>query len=71
MNVKKDVVQNFEYRQLKSSRPKMPPVRIPKKVMEWTPEDIRIRGPPKCSWMQGIIRAVSERNFNDVWLPDE
>ena len=65
MGVGEDIVEKIEQKQLRwyGHVERMPPERIPRMVLQWIPTDRRKRGRPKCSWIQGIHRAMSDRNL--------
>jgi len=39
--------------------------RLPKIALKWMPKQKRARGRPKKNWMEGIKKAVNERNLNE------
>jgi len=39
--------------------------RLPKIAMKWMPKQKRARGRSKKSWMEGIKKAMNERNLNE------
>jgi len=39
--------------------------RLPKIALKWIPKQKRARGRPKKNWMEGIWKAMSERNLNE------
>ena len=39
--------------------------RLPKIALKWTPKQKRARGRPKKNWMEGIRKAMNERNLNE------
>lgn len=39
--------------------------RLPKIILEWTPMEKRKRGRPPRTWLQGVTKAMSERNLVD------
>ena len=39
--------------------------RLPKIALKWTPKQKRARGRPKKNWMEGIQKAMNERNQNE------
>ena len=39
--------------------------RMPKIALEWMPKQKRARGRPKKNWMEGIKKAMNERNLNE------
>jgi len=42
--------------------------RLPKTALKWMPKQKRARGRPKKNWMEGIRKAINERNLNeDQW----
>jgi len=38
--------------------------RLPKIELKWMPKQKRARGRPKKNWMEGIKKAMNERNLN-------
>ena len=42
--------------------------RLPKITLKWMPKQKRARGRPQKNWMEGIRKAMNERNLNeDQW----
>jgi hypothetical protein len=39
--------------------------RLPKIALNWMPKQKRARGRPKKNWMEGIKKAMNERNLNE------
>ena len=39
--------------------------RLPKIALKWMPKQKRARGKPKKNWMEGIKKAMNERNLNE------
>jgi len=39
--------------------------RLTKTALKWMPKQKRARGRPKRNWMEGIRKALNERNLND------
>jgi hypothetical protein len=39
--------------------------KLPKTAMKWMPKQKRARGRPKKNWMEGIKKAMNERNLNE------
>ena len=39
--------------------------RLPKIALQWMPKQETARGRPKKNWMQGIRKAMNERNLNE------
>ena len=39
--------------------------RLPKIAMKWVPKQKRARGRPKKNWLEGISKAMNERNLNE------
>jgi hypothetical protein len=37
--------------------------RLPRLALRWTPEQKRARGRPKKNWMEGVRKAMNERNL--------
>jgi hypothetical protein len=44
--------------------------RLPKMALKWIPKQERARGRPKKNWMEGIKKAMNERNLNEGQLED-
>ena len=38
---------------------------LPKIALKWMPKQIRARGRPKKNWVEGIRKAMNERNLNE------
>jgi hypothetical protein len=38
--------------------------RLPKIALKWMPKQKRARGRPKKNWMEGIRKAMNERNLS-------
>jgi len=45
--------------------------RLPKIVLKWMPKQNRARGRPKKNWMEGITKAMNERNLNEGQWEDK
>jgi len=39
--------------------------RLPKIALKWMPKQKRVRGRPKKNWMEGIRKAMNERNLSE------
>jgi len=39
--------------------------RLPKIALKWMPKQKRVRRRPKKNWMEGIRKAMNERNLNE------
>ena len=39
--------------------------RLPKMALKWMPKQKRARGRPKKNWMEGIRKAMNERNLSE------
>jgi hypothetical protein len=39
--------------------------RLPEIALKWMPKQKRARGRPKKNWMEGIRKAMNERNLNE------
>jgi hypothetical protein len=37
--------------------------RLPRIALRWIPEQRRARGRPNKNWMEGILKAMNERNL--------
>jgi hypothetical protein len=44
--------------------------RLPKIALNWIPNQKRARGRPKKNWMEGIKKAMNERNLNESQWED-
>jgi len=44
--------------------------RLPKIALKWMPKRKRARGRPKKNWMEGIRKAMNERNLNECQWED-
>ena len=44
---------------------KMAEGRLPKIALNWMPKRKRARGKPKKNWIEGITKAMDERNLNE------
>jgi len=44
--------------------------RLPKIASKWMPKQKRARGRPKKNWMEGIKKAMNERNLNESQWED-
>jgi len=40
--------------------------RLPKRALKWIPTQKTARGRPKKNWMEGITKAMNERNLNEA-----
>ena len=45
--------------------------RLPRIVLKWIPKQKRARGRPKKNWMEGIRKAMNERNLNECQWEDK
>jgi hypothetical protein len=39
--------------------------RLPRIALRWMPEQKRVRGRPKKNWMEGVRKAMNERNLQE------
>jgi hypothetical protein len=44
--------------------------RLPKIALKWVPKQARARGRPNKNWMEGIRKAMNERNLNEIQWED-
>jgi hypothetical protein len=44
--------------------------RLPKKALKWMPKQRKARGRPEKNWMEGIRKAMNERNLNECQWED-
>jgi hypothetical protein len=45
--------------------------RLPKISLKWMPKQKRARGRPKKNWVEGIKKAMNERNLNEGQWEDK
>ena len=67
---KPDIIDVIEKKRLQwyGHIKRMPEERIPKLIMEWTPEERRKRGRPRKTWMEEVQAAMISRNLEpDQW----
>ena len=62
---KQDIMDIIEKKRLQwyGHVKRMPEDRIPKVIMEWTPQERRKRGHPRKTWTQGVQAAMETRNL--------
>jgi len=56
---------NFELKCVNRNVQRMPEERLPKIALKWIPKQKRARVRPKKNWMEGIKKAMNERNLNE------
>ena len=61
------IVKEIEQNQLKwyGYVQRMVEGRLPKIALKWMPKQKKARGRPKKNWMEGIRKAMNERNLNE------
>ena len=61
------IIKEIEQNQLTwySHVQRMAEGRLPKIALKWMPKQKRTRGRPKKNWMEGIRKAMNERNLNE------
>jgi hypothetical protein len=61
------IIKEIEQNQLTSYGhvQRMAERRLPKMALKWMPKQRKARGRPKKNWMEGIKKAMHERNLND------
>jgi len=65
-----DIIDIIEQKRLQfyGQVKRMPEERIPKLIVDWLPREIRKRGRPRKTWMEGIQAAMATRNLEpDQW----
>ncbi|KAJ8952322.1 hypothetical protein NQ318_017216 [Aromia moschata] len=70
MGIKQTIVEEIRVKQLKwyGDVQRMTQERLPKQILEWTPEGRRKRGRPRKSWLEGINKEMQERGLEeDQW----
>jgi len=65
--IEETVIKETEQNQLTwySYVQRMTEGRLPKIALKWMPKQKRARGRPKKNWMDGIKKAMNERNLNE------
>ncbi|XP_044760299.1 uncharacterized protein LOC123317755 [Coccinella septempunctata] len=68
MGIEGTLMDDIEKRQLiwYGHIQRMSETRLPKQVMNWQPAERRKRGRPKTSWKQGVVKAMSTRNLQEL-----
>lgn len=70
MGVKHKITEDIQINQLRwyGHVQRMAEDRIPKKILNWTPQGRRKRGRPRLSWREGIDRDIRERGVDEnLW----
>jgi len=66
MNTAKKVLRKYLYQFLNEKRNVIiSNGRLPKIALNWMPKQKRARGRPKKNWMEGIRKAMNERNLSE------
>ena len=67
IGLKETIIKEIEQNQLTwyGDVQRMAKERLPKIVLKWMPKQKRARGRPKKNWMEGIKKAMNERNLNE------
>jgi len=62
-----DIVKEIEHNQLTwyGHVQSMVEGRLPKIALKWMPKQERARGRPNKNWMEGIRKAMNERNLSE------
>jgi hypothetical protein len=66
IGIEETIVKEIEQNQLTwyGHVQRMAEGRLPKIALKWKPKQERARGGPKKDWMEGIRKAMNERNLN-------
>jgi hypothetical protein len=66
-NTRKTIIKETEKNQLTcyGHVQRMAEGRLPKIALKWMPKQKRAQGKPKKNWLEGIKKAVNERNLNE------
>ena len=67
IRLEETIIKEIEQNQLMWYRhvQRMAEGRLPKISLKWLPKQKRARGRPKKNWMEGIRKAMNERNLNE------
>jgi len=67
IGLEETIIKELEQNQLKwyGHVQRMAEERLPKIALKWMPKQKRARGRPKKNWMEGIKKAMNERNLNE------
>ena len=67
IGVEETVIKETEQNQLTwyGHVQRMAEERLPKITLKWMPKQKRARGSPKKNWMEGIKKAMNDRNLNE------
>ena len=66
IGLEETIIKEIEQKQLTwyGHVQRMAEERLPKIALKWMPKQKRARGRPKKNWMEGIKKAMKERNLN-------
>jgi len=67
IGLEETIIKEFEQNQLTwyGQAQRMAKEGLPKIVLKWMPKQKTARGRPKKNWMEGIKKAMNERNLNE------
>jgi len=67
IGLEETIIKEIEQNQLKwyGHIQRMAEERLPKIALKWMPKQKRACGRPKKNWMEGIKKAMNERNLNE------
>jgi len=67
IGLKKTIIKEIEQNRLTwyGHVQRMAEERLPKIALKWMPKQKRARGRPNKNWMEGIKKAMNERNLNE------
>jgi len=67
IELEETIIKEIEHNQLTwyGHVQRMAEERLPKIALKWMPKQNRARGRPKKYWMEGIKKAMNERNLNE------
>jgi hypothetical protein len=72
IGVEESIIKEIEQKQLTwyGHVQRMAEKRLPSIALRWRPEQRRARGRPKKNWMEGIRKAMNERNLQESQWED-
>ena len=67
MGIEESIIKEIEQKQLTwyGHVQRMAEERLPRIALRWIPKQKRARGRPKKNWMEGIRKAMNERNLQE------
>ena len=74
MNIKNFILDYIRYKKLNwfGDVLRKDEERLPRKILEWCPPKIKIKGRPRNSWMQEVTTGIKEKGIiNMEWVDRE